>query len=333
VKKWALLLALLAGGCSSSGAPHAFRVEPRPDTFGSIYKVVWPGSTAKPIEIGYERPTSLRSPDGRFLAVAGDEALMIVDLVHRRADALRLGSSCAEVPILWRRQDRLVFRLWCGDVHSSARSELLVFDPVRKRFVGRREIGSGASKRTRYGAVLLTDPPLGRRLAGGVREEFLGPARLLRVHTHGRVDEVRLPIRAGSARFRAINRWPAFVVDPPGRYAYVIGEGDGCARVDLRTLRVEWHRLPHAFDAQPQLASKPRQHTGTIPPSRDVRREAVWRGGGKIAVTGDDTWTSNDFDRTAPAGLKILDIRTWTVRLVDPRVFTLALDCSRWTRP
>jgi len=137
------------------------------------------------------------------------------------------------------------------------------------------------------------------------------------------VDEIRLPIRAGSARSRTYNRWPAFAVDGDSRYAYVIGEGEGCARVDIRTLRVAWHRLPHAFDAQPQFASAPQRHMGTANPSRDIRREAVWLGGGKIAVTGDDTWTSNSFDRTAPAGLKILDVRRWTVRTVDPRVSTM----------
>jgi hypothetical protein len=325
VKKLAaLLLVLFATGCGSTGKPHAFRIVPRPDPYGSIYKLVWPGSKAKPIEIGYEQPISLRSPDRRFLAVgAADETLRIVDLVHRRSDTLQLGSSCVEVPILWQRQDRLIFRVWCGSVHATSRSELLVFDPIRKRLVGRREIGSAASKRTSNSAVLLANPPLGRSVSTGLREEFLGPARLIRVRADGHVDEIRLPIHAGSARFRTFNRWPAFVVDRKGRYAYVIGEGEGCARVDLRTLRVEWHRLPHAFDAQPRLTSKPRRHTGTTNPSRDIRREAVWLGGGKIAVTGDDTWTSNDFDRTAPAGLKILNVRTWKVRMVDPRVFTM----------
>jgi hypothetical protein len=201
---------------------------------------------------------------------------------------------------------------------------LLVLDPARRRFVGRREIGDAVAKRTATGAVLLSGPPLGARIDGtAARLERLGPARLLRVAPDGRVDEIRLPITAGSTSSRTYNRWPAFAVDRTGRYAYAIGEGEGCARVDIRTLRLVWHRLPHAFDAQPRLASAPERHMGTANPSRDIRREAVWLDGGKIAVTGDDTWTSNGFDRAAPAGLKILDVRRWTVRTVDPHVSTL----------
>jgi hypothetical protein len=137
------------------------------------------------------------------------------------------------------------------------------------------------------------------------------------------VGEIRLPIAAGSTASRTYNRWPAFAVDGRSRYAYVIGEGEGCARVDLRTLHVDWHPLPHAFDAQPQLASAPQPHMGTANPSRDVWREAKWLGGGRLAVTGSDTWTSHGFDRTAPAGLKILDVRRWTVRTLDRRAVHL----------
>lgn len=309
-------------GCDSGGGPHPFELKERQ---GYLYKLVWSDSDAPPITIGYSRPTTLRSPDGGAMAFGGEVELKIIDLVHRTTYVPRLGELCSATPILWARQDRLVSKLACGDAHTTTRSELLVLDVKRRRFVGRRQIGLSEYRPTRRGVVLLTGPPLGRRIVPGtaIREERLGAARIVRVRPDGRADEIRLPILAGSRQSRTVNRWPAFVVEPRGRYAYVIGEGDGCARIDLRTLRVELHRLPHAFDAQPDLASPWERHMGTTNPSRDMRREGKWLGDGKIAITGDDTWTANYHDRTAPAGLKILDVQRWTVRTVNRHTFTL----------
>jgi hypothetical protein len=324
VKKLSLLLlVVLAAGCKSAGKPHAFRIVTRPDPeVESIYKLVWPGSSAKPITIGYYPADRLLSPDGRLLAIGGEADLKIVDLVHRTAYAPHLGEGCYAWPTLWRLQRRLILTLWCGSAHVSTRSELLVLDPEARRFIGRGQIGLSYVREARAAAVLVTTPPLGRRDVPGsaIREELEGPARLLRVRASGETDEILLPIRAGSRNSRTFNRSPAVVLDAKARHAYVIGEGEGCARVDLRTLRVEWHRLPHAFDAQAGLASKPQEHLGTTNPSRDLDRRALWLGDGKIAITGEDVWTSDGFDRTAPAGLKILDTRTWKVRLLDPRV-------------
>jgi hypothetical protein len=278
-------------------------------------------------QIGYYPPTQLRSPDRKAVAFGGEVGLKIVDLVHRSFFVPHLGESCSGWPMLWRRQDRLIIGLWCGSAHVSTRSELLVLDPGRRRFVARRQIGFGPSATAGALLVLVTSPPLGPHDVPGtaIREEREGPASLLRVHADGHVDETGLPLRAGSNDDRTFNRSIALVVDEKHRQAYVLGEGEGCARVDLHTLDVEWHRLPHAFDAQPGLASKPEPHRGTANPSRDLDRSAYWLGGGRVAVTGQDTWSPHGFDRTAPAGLKILDTRTWTVRGVNRLVSTLTL--------
>lgn len=315
---------LVAVSCGSSGKPHPFRIVARPDGDpGPIYKLEWRDSkTAKPIALGYYQPEQLPAPNGRMVAFGGEVELKIVDLVHRRAYVPRIGDGCSATPLLWKRQHRLILTLWCGGAHDSTRSEVLVLDPIRRQFIGRREIGLASSETAHGQVVLLTTPPLGDRVVPGtgIREELEGPARFLRVRADGHVDEIRLPIRMGSANSRTFNRGAAFVLDAKRRHAFVIGEGEGCARVDLRTLRVEWHRLPHGFDPQPRLASKPHPHQGTTNPSRDLDRGAVWLGDGKIGVTGEDTWSPGGFDRTAPAGLKILDTRRWTVRMIDPLV-------------
>jgi hypothetical protein len=234
--------------------------------------------------------------------------------------------NCAASPLLWKRQDRLVFTVWCGSVHLTTRSELLVFDPGARRFVGRREIGPGSLEGvlTAHGsAALLTPPPLGPSSAGNLREERLGPARLIRVGPSGRADEITLAIRMGSARGRTFNRWPAFAVDSSRRHVYVLGEDDGVVRVDAVTLQAEPARLRHAFAAQPQFASTPRPHLGTTNPARTLERQALWLGGGLLAVTGSDTWSSRGHDRSAPAGLKLVDTGHWSVRLLNPLISTV----------
>lgn len=172
-------------------------------------------------------------------------------------------------------------------------------------------------------AVLVTPPPLGPSFAGNPREERLGPARLIRVHPSGRADEITLPIRMGSARGRTFNRWPAFAVDGSRRYVYVLGEDDGIVRIDAVTLQAEPARLRHAFDAQPQLASAPRPHMGTTNPARTLERHALWLGEGLLAVTGSDTWSPRGYDRSAPAGLKLVDTGRWTVRSLNPLISTV----------
>src|SRR6266571_6406608 len=190
VKGVALLaLVLVAAGCSSAGNPHAFRIVVRADGDpGDVYVLEWADSTtAKPITLGYYPPERLLAPDRKMVAFGGEVELRLVDLVHRRAYVPRIGDDCYPEPLLWKRQNRLILGVWCGSAHVSTRSELLVLDLERHRFVGRREIGSGWSKTADDQVILLGSPPLGRRIVPGtaIREELLGPARLVRVRADG----------------------------------------------------------------------------------------------------------------------------------------------------
>jgi hypothetical protein len=127
-------------------------------------------------------------------------------------------------------------------------------------------------------------------------------------------------VHAGYANARTFNRTPALAVDPDGTRAVVVSEGEPAAEIDLQTLRVRYHAVAHGFDARPiRFASRPTPHMGTTNPSRDLEREACWAGGGRIAVTGYDTWTHRGYDRTLAAGFRLLDTRTWIVRTIDPR--------------
>jgi hypothetical protein len=103
---------------------------------------------------------------------------------------------------------------------------------------------------------------------------------------------------------------PGLAVDPQAQAAYVIGGDGAVAVVDLTTLAVSYHDQPRTLAHADKVLSGP-------------TREAVWLGNGQIAVTGenDRAWLDANHayqETVAPAGLTIIDTRTWATRLVDP---------------
>jgi hypothetical protein len=93
-------------------------------------------------------------------------------------------------------------------------------------------------------------------------------------------------------------------VDPARLVAYVVGAGAPVAAVDLRTMRAARHRV-----AAPALL----RDAGC--PRCSPQRRAVWLGDGRLAVTGFDVRRS----RKAPAGVALVDTRTWAARLIARR--------------
>ena len=75
------------------------------------------------------------------------------------------------------------------------------------------------------------------------------------------------------------------------------------AEIDLHDLRVRSH----------PLAPAARAADGVAGPSRD----ALWLGDGMLAVTGSDL-PSSPGDPDTPAGLTLIDTRTWRARTIDP---------------
>jgi hypothetical protein len=103
---------------------------------------------------------------------------------------------------------------------------------------------------------------------------------------------------------------PGLAVDPETKTAYVIGGDDTVAAVDLTTLAVSYHDRPRTLAHAEKVLSGP-------------TRQAVWLGNGLIAVTGENDRAWLDANHTyqetvTPAGLTIIDTRTWTARPVDP---------------
>jgi hypothetical protein len=96
-------------------------------------------------------------------------------------------------------------------------------------------------------------------------------------------------------------RRPGFAVDLSTRRAFVVDGGFSVAVIDLDKLSVSYHR--ESTRALAKFAVGP-------------ARVARWLGNGMLAVAGADYHG----EPGTPAGLRLIDTRTWTWRVVDPNV-------------
>jgi hypothetical protein len=182
--------------------------------------------------------------------------------------------------------------------------------------------------RTQIGFVLLVGP----RNQIGIAHLVAADARGLRVV---RLDRIRAGFVPGSVRTAAISndRFPALAVDRANDHAFVIDPDGTVATVALGSLAVSSH-VPRAstslfarFDRWLQPAAQAKGDNGPW-------RQAQWLGNGLLAVSGSNWRASGQMrgnvisetlsDR--PAGLEIIDTRTWHVHTLDPNAdsFTVA---------
>jgi hypothetical protein len=176
------------------------------------------------------------------------------------------------------------------------------------RFRDQDAVGTGARTRSGLVPLLLSS-----------RKRLRAP-RLLIVAGDGRTNTVTLDrLRAGVDAKRGV-RGVGLAVEAIRERAYVLEADRPVAIVDLRTSSVRYRRLA-ALDVGPVRAP----HPPGPPPPTDRRRQAVWLGDGRIGISGSDsyessfnatTWQTNSF---RPAGLMILDTRTWGVQTLDER--------------
>ena len=252
------------------------------------------------------------SPDHRRLVVAGNTrfaagTIRIVDPAGLRATAsFRLAGGPVGA-IAWPTPDRLlaVQETCCGE-----KQRLLVIDSGSGRVLARRALGGSVVRlaRTRAGLVLLLAPA-----------RAIGPARLAVAGRLGELRIVPLPgLVAGTrlvspGRFELEQQLPGLAVDPVGVRAFVVGP-HSTAVVDLRTLAVASHPLR-------RLAAAAKEDRGSI-------RFARWLGDGLLAVTGEDDRPAGNTTAVQPAGLELVDTRSWSTRTIDPdaTAFTVAGD-------
>ena len=191
-------------------------------------------------------------------------------------------------------------------------ASIALVDPIAMRVQWRKTLPATVRPflpegvaRTASGLVFLAAP-----IDGSV-----GATTLVSVDVSGRVRSVVLAqIQSGAADPLGNSVFtgsePGLAVDPVKNTAYVVG-GDGTvAAVDLATLAVSSHETTRTLAHADKVLSGP-------------TRDAVWLGNGLLAVTGenDNAWldSNNKYQESVqPAGLTIIDTRTWTGRLIDP---------------
>ena len=261
-------------------------------------------------DTGYEAWS--RSPDGSTIALApwnvARVRLVAADGLRRGRDVVLPAGHFAQ-QLDWVAHDRLLALV--GACCNSGQF-LAVIDTARGRIVRQHDV-TGPVWRTAaapQGLVLVVGP------------RGLGPARLALVRPDGRVASVALPQTQVGARrrpgdYRSAVRTPGLAVDAAAGRAFVVGADEPVAEVDLRTLRVRYHRLAAARTVQ--AAAK-----GAVGPERF----ATWVDG-VLAVSG---WNARGIRldgrdlRFDPAGVHLIDTRTWRRRTVAPLGGTFAAE-------
>jgi hypothetical protein len=192
---------------------------------------------------------------------------------------------------------------------SEERQRLLAIDLDTQRIATRRPLHGSVVQlaRTQKELVLLLAPP-----------QSIGKARVAVADPRGRVRFARLDkILAGSkllgtgSNHRVDARTPGLAVDPERRRAFVVGQSLA-AEVDLRTLAVSYHTL----ERPPSLLSRLWNWLEPAAAAKQVsgyQRAARWLSADRIAVSGTDTQQG----RYQPAGLLLVDTRTWSARTID----------------
>jgi hypothetical protein len=271
------------------------------------------------------------SADRSRLALGSDGSgeVRLLDLRHRRVvgdvevNTTQGGSVLASA---WAGPNRVLAVVVNPGCCGLGNTTVAAIDASRPpRLLWQRRLGGSlqAGERFRRSLVLVLGPP-GRKL---------GRSRLVTVDPDGHVRAAALTeIRSGlggsgdyrSGRFVSDIWNPGLAVDPAGARAFVVQAGAPVVEVDLRSLRVRYHSLAKPISLLGRLRDwlEPKAEAKA---DEGPTRQALWLGQGMLAVTGFDGHAGVDprggqAEWATPAGLKLIDTRTWGMRTLDPHV-------------
>lgn len=262
----------------------------------------------KSAQVGYYAWPAARSPDRTQLALgrSGPSGIRIMDL--RRMRTVRAFKVADSVSAL----------SWVGPRRLLVLSEglpVLAVDPVSGRRLWTRNLATfpEAIGRSSQGFVLLSAP-------ADDYENATGPSTLTTVSGSGVIRSVVLDrIITGSQEPDETHpigtqRFAGLALDVAGNRAFVVGAGEPIAEIDLATLAVKYHGSVRTLA---KLLDGP-------------SRTATWLPNRTIAVTGYDGHAGKDakgnvVESETPAGLSIVDTRSWSTRMVDPDTDTVAV--------
>jgi hypothetical protein len=294
---------------------------------GSSIREIDP-ETLRPVErhglrIGDATYGPVAAPDAQRVAFGADVfgEVTIVDMRRRRIvgriAVARIGFGVE--PIGWPSPHLLVLHVfWDAGKYGWLRNSLVLVDPARGRVLRRVPLGNdveiGYDAVTRRSVVLCT---AGR--GAGLPDLAVGiaPARVVVVDLAGSVRETHLRrIRTGTAnrRFGPHSRIAGLAIDSGGARAIVVAPREPVAEVDLRTLRVRYHRVARLDPPRSALAHvRAVRWQGTMNPNSAAERWARPLWPGRVLVGGSENLLARrgTASRSLFLRLRVLDTRRW----------------------
>jgi hypothetical protein len=232
--------------------------------------------------VSHEGPWNV-SPDGLRVAIAGRAGdIRIIDVKRMRTlgvVALRMKNPPSSVT--WLPRNRILV---------TAGPAVAVVDAGGLHLLAHAKLPgvvAGATIVNPLGVALLLAPAANGFAAAKVA--VVDPGGGVRAATLERVT-IGFRRTTDTTDFRSAG----FAVDRSTQRAYVVGPDDTTAAIDLRTLAVSYHGGTSRYAAKPFPGPQ---------------RTARWLGNGLLAVAGSDGMQ--------PSGLRIVDTRDWSTRVVD----------------
>jgi len=305
-------------------APHDSLVRINPQNFRLL-----PGPR---VDVSYASWSWAFSPDRKLLAVgrydgrqsAYSDAKGFIRLVNpyrpsRVADIPLGPGPLQDGAMAWLAPDRIVAVAWNCCTEDA---DLVVVDALSRRLVERQPLRAYVIRTVWSGDRLVV-------LAG--KQGGVGAAKLLVIDSNGTVREAVLErIAAGVERIgeeppdiRVNAVRPGLAVDRAGNRALVFPATGPAAEVDLTSLAVTYHVLARA-----RLSPADRYKNYS-----EASREAALLPNGVVAVAGGTRQPYVDADgkqqaRHDPSGLELVDLSSWTSRMVDPNADSFAVTAS-----
>ena len=283
-----------------------------------------------------DQPTLVAvAPDASAAVFCGDTGqIAVVDLTRMRLVGTVTAPASGWSPGAgWSGPSRVLLA-WVSNSPSQPAPSIdllaLGVDNGRLRVLHDRRLDGDvlAAARLGHGLLLLVAPA-----------NAIGPAQLLAVDENAGVRTVALgmiiagrqTLDSGDSSSAPTLRQaiPGLAVDPVGNRAYVVAADTPGAEVDLGSLTVRYHPLS-------QPTSPLRRLARWLLPAAEAKelsgpnRSALWLGDGLLAVTGSDaTVLGSNQLKQEPAGLELIDTRTWTAYPIDPHADSAVLAGGR----
>jgi hypothetical protein len=257
---------------------------------------------ASQLALGVSSGASILRPSRRLRGRIG---IYIVDL-GRMQLVQEIQTEIAAEALGWLARRRLVAGLQRGGT--------VVVDPLTGRILRRWPRFSFPDLSARVGGelvMLFRDLPLTTLASANPRLAVVNAQGRLR---SVKLERIQLAVRSRNSTYYYTDR-AGLAVDSGRARAYVFAADAPVADVDLRTMRISYHRLDPLFLRPGELqGSEARPKNAVL--SRE--RRAVWLGDGRVVVFGRDLVTARGRrEALIPAGAVLVNTATWKWRALD----------------